>query len=85
VVPPEGKTLVYWGTPKVKASLEMNRWPAIYRARNELQEQEYVRDSCSCYFDHEPISRTYSFIAPRKGGDRSDRQDRPCWRMFGIR
>lgn len=43
VAPPEGKTLVYWGTPKVKASLEINRWPAIYRARNELQEQSFKR------------------------------------------
>jgi hypothetical protein len=54
VEPAEGKTLVYWGTPKVKASLEVNRWPAVYRARNELQEQ-----SCKRMNDHGALTTNY--------------------------
>jgi hypothetical protein len=38
VEPPEGKTLVYWGTPKVEAVLEKRAWPQAYRQRNEIQE-----------------------------------------------
>jgi hypothetical protein len=29
----EGKTLVYWGTPRVKAILEPTQWPQVYRER----------------------------------------------------
>jgi hypothetical protein len=54
VEPPEGKTLVYWGTSKVKASLEVSRWPAIYRARNELQEQSFKRMN-----DHGALKTNY--------------------------
>jgi len=54
VVPPEGKTLVYWGTPKVKASLEVSRWPALYRARNELQELSFKRMN-----DHGALKTNY--------------------------
>ena len=39
--PPEDKTLVYWGTPKVKAALEVSQWPGVYRERNEIQEQRF--------------------------------------------
>jgi hypothetical protein len=35
--PPEDKTLVYWGTPKVEDAVETNQWPRVYRARNERQ------------------------------------------------
>src|SRR3989442_10598936 len=38
VVPAEGKTLVYWGTPKVEDALEASEWPRVYRERNEIQE-----------------------------------------------
>jgi len=38
VEPPSDKTLVYWGTPKVKASLEVSAWPRVYRERNAIQE-----------------------------------------------
>ena len=41
VVPAEGKTLVYWGTPKVKDALEANAWPRVYRERNEIQEHRF--------------------------------------------
>jgi hypothetical protein len=41
VVPAEGKTLVYWGTPKVKAALEVSAWPRVYRERNEIQEHSF--------------------------------------------
>jgi len=43
VEPPEGKTLVYWATPKVEAVLEVTEWPRVYRARNEMQEQSFKR------------------------------------------
>src|SRR6266851_685352 len=41
VVPAEGKTLVYWGTPKVKAAVEVSTWPRVYRERNEIQEHSF--------------------------------------------
>jgi len=43
VEPQEGKTLVYWGSPKVKAELEANQWPEVYRARTEIQENAFKR------------------------------------------
>ena len=39
----EGKTLVYWGTPRVKTILEPAQWPQVYRERNELQENSFKR------------------------------------------
>src|SRR5712671_4725992 len=47
VEPQEGKTLVYWGSPKVKAELEANQWPEVYRARTEIQE-----NACKRMMDH---------------------------------
>jgi hypothetical protein len=41
VVPAEGKTLVYWGTPKVKEALEASAWPRVYRERNAIQELSF--------------------------------------------
>src|SRR5205807_9854194 len=41
VQPAAGKTLVYWGTPKVKDALEAKEWPGVYRARNEIQEHRF--------------------------------------------
>ena len=41
VEPVEGKTLVYWGTPKVKEVLEPREWPRVYRERNEIQENRF--------------------------------------------
>ena len=43
VVPAEGKTLVYWGTPKVEDALEASEWPRVYRDRNEMQEHSFKR------------------------------------------
>ena len=41
VVPAEGKTLVYWGTPQVQAALEVSAWPRVYRERNEMQAHSF--------------------------------------------
>jgi len=41
VEPPEDKTLVYWGTPKVEAALEQSEWPRVYRERNAIQELSF--------------------------------------------
>jgi hypothetical protein len=43
VEPPEGKTLVYWGTPQVGAALASSTWPRVYRERTELQENSFKR------------------------------------------
>jgi hypothetical protein len=43
VEPAAGKTLVYWGTPQVKATLETTEWPRVYRERNEMQEHGFKR------------------------------------------
>lgn len=40
---PESKPLVYWGSPKVKAELEAQVWPELYRSRTELQENAFKR------------------------------------------
>lgn len=41
VQPAAGKTLVYWGTPKVQDALEAQEWPRVYRERNEIQEHRF--------------------------------------------
>jgi hypothetical protein len=43
VAPQAGKTLVYWGTPKVKDLVEAVEWPRVYRERNERQENSFKR------------------------------------------
>ena len=43
VEPQDRKPLVYWGRPQVKAEAEAEAWPAIYRARTELQENAFKR------------------------------------------
>jgi hypothetical protein len=43
VEPKEGKTLVYWGTPALKAALEVLEWPRVYRDRTEIQENSFKR------------------------------------------
>jgi hypothetical protein len=43
VEPQDSKTLVYWGSAKVKAELEAGQWPEVYRARSELQENAFKR------------------------------------------
>ncbi len=41
VEPKASKTLGSWGSAPVKAELELEAWPAIYRARTELQENAF--------------------------------------------
>ena len=43
VEPTDGKTLVYWGSPKLAAALEAHEWPEIYRSRTEMQENAFKR------------------------------------------
>lgn len=43
VAPTDGKTLVYWGNPKLASSLEAQEWPELYRARTEIQENAFKR------------------------------------------
>lgn len=43
VEPPASKPLVYWGTAKVKREVEGQEWPALYRARTDLQENAFKR------------------------------------------
>jgi hypothetical protein len=38
-----GKTLVYWGTPALKAALDVMQWPQVYRERTEIQENSFKR------------------------------------------
>ncbi len=54
VAPSEGKTLVYWGTPKVAAALEAAAWPRVYRARTERQENSFKR-----MIDHGALNTNY--------------------------
>ena len=43
VLPQQGKTLVYWGTPALKAALDVLEWPRVYRERTEIQENSFKR------------------------------------------
>jgi len=54
VEPPEGKTLVYWGTPPLKAALEATEWPRVYRERTEIQENSFKR-----MIDHGALETNY--------------------------
>jgi hypothetical protein len=54
VEPATGKTLVYWGTPQVKDSLEVTQWPRVYRERNERQENSFKR-----MIDHGALNTNY--------------------------
>jgi hypothetical protein len=54
VEPPEGKTLVYWGTPKVQAILAAAEWPKVYRERSEIQENSFKR-----MIDHGALNTNY--------------------------
>jgi hypothetical protein len=41
VAPTDGKTLAYWGSPKLAAALEGHEWPEVYRGRTEIQENAF--------------------------------------------
>lgn len=43
VVPPEGKPFVYWGTPQLKATVAVRKWPQRDRERTERQEHSVKR------------------------------------------
>jgi hypothetical protein len=72
VEPPEGKTLVYWATPKVEAVLEETEWPRVYRARNEMQEHSFKR-----MIDHGALDINYgrkTIIGPDRHQQRKQAQ-----------
>ena len=54
VVPTEGKTFVYWGTPQLKATVEVREWPQLYRERTERQENSFKR-----MIDHGALETNY--------------------------
>jgi hypothetical protein len=54
VEPAEGKTLVYWGTPKVRDTLDASEWPQVYRERSERQENSFKR-----MIDHGALNTNY--------------------------
>jgi len=54
VEPAGGKTLVYWGTPRVKATVEPAAWPQVYRERSEIQENSFKR-----MIDHGALNTNY--------------------------
>jgi hypothetical protein len=54
VEPTAGKTLVYWGTPKLKEALEALEWPRVYRERTEMQENSFKR-----MIDHGALDTNY--------------------------
>ncbi len=54
VKPTAGKTLVYWGTPQVKETLETTEWPRVYLERNAMQEHRFKR-----MIDHGALNTNY--------------------------
>jgi hypothetical protein len=54
VVPTEGKTFVYWGTPQLKATVEVSEWPHLSRERTEIQENSFKR-----MIDHGALETNY--------------------------
>jgi len=54
VEPAEGKLLVSWGPPQVKAALEPTAWPQGYRERSERQENRFTR-----MIDHGALNPNY--------------------------
>src|SRR2546422_1720107 len=54
VEPKEGKTFVYWGTPQLKATVEVSEWPQLYRERTEIQENSFKR-----MIDHGALESNY--------------------------
>jgi hypothetical protein len=54
VAPQEGKTLVYWGTPRLRDTVAPLEWPRVYRERNEIQENSFKR-----MIDHGALNTNY--------------------------
>jgi hypothetical protein len=45
---------VSWGTPPLKATVEVSKWPQRYRERTEIQE-----NSCKRMIDHGALETNY--------------------------
>ena len=79
VEPAAGKTLVYWGTPQVKDTLEVTQWPRVYRERNERQENSFKR-----MIDHGALNTNYGrkkIVGPDRHQQRAERNStKPCRR-----
>ena len=72
VEPTEGKTLVYWGTPQVKAAVAALEWPRLYRERNEIQENGFKR-----MIDHGALNTNYgrkTIVGPDRHQQRAREQ-----------
>jgi hypothetical protein len=72
VAPAAGKTLVYWGTPQVKAAVAALEWPRLYRARNEIQENGFKR-----MIDHGALNINYgrkTIVGPDRHQQRAREQ-----------
>jgi hypothetical protein len=72
VEPAEGKTLVYWGTPQVKAAVAALEWPRLYRERNEIQENGFKR-----MIDHGALNTNYgrkTIVGPDRHQQRAREQ-----------
>jgi hypothetical protein len=72
VKPAEGKTIVYWGTPKVQDALAVTEWPRVYRERNEIQENGFKR-----LIDHGALNSTYgrkTIVGPDRHQQRAREQ-----------
>src|SRR5207248_10348340 len=72
VEPAEGKTLVSWGTPQVKAALEPTAWPQVSQARSEIQENSFKR-----MMDHGALNTNYGrkkIVAPDRPQHRQKEQ-----------
>jgi hypothetical protein len=54
VVPQEGQPFVYWGTPQLKATVEVRKGPQLDRERTERQE-----NSCKRLLDHGALETNY--------------------------
>src|SRR6516165_3020927 len=72
VAPAAGKTLVYWGTPQVKAAVAALEWPRLYRERNEIQEHSFKR-----MIDHGALNTNYgrkTIVGPDRHQQRAREQ-----------
>jgi len=72
VAPAAGKTLVYWGTPQVKAAVAALEWPRLYRDRNEIQEYSFKR-----MIDHGALNTNYgrkTIVGPDRHQQRAREQ-----------
>jgi hypothetical protein len=77
VEPPEGKTLVYWGTPTVKDAIEVSQWPRVYRARSERQENSFKR-----MIDHGALNTNYGrkkIVSVDRHQQRAREKLEPAW------